>query len=239
MMNSKISCVVVDDEPLGKELIINFVNTLSFLDLKKSFDNPVEALTYLNENSVDLIITDIDMPTISGIDLIKSLRQPPAVIFITAHRDFAVEGFENGVIDFLVKPVAYHRFVTAIDRAKERIESILQQNKLPYSKSLPDHIFVKANGKLVKIIIENIIYVEALGDYLKIVTHTESFTTLATLKSMESLLQEPAFSRVQRSFIVKISAVKSISGNALELSDGKSITLAANKKDDVFALLGL
>ena len=237
-MNRKISCVVIDDEPLGKELVINFVNTISFLALKKSFDNPVEALAYLKENSVDLIITDIDMPTISGIDLIKSLKQPPSVIFITAYRDFAVEGFENGVIDFLVKPVAYHRFVTAIDRARERVESAVQ-HKQPDSHSLPDHIFVKTNGKLVKIILENIIYVEALGDYLKIVTEKESFTTLATLKSMESVLQEPVFSRVQRSFIVKISAVKSISGNVLELSDGKAIPVAANKKDEVFALLGL
>lgn len=238
-MNNKLTCIVIDDEPLGKELITNFVGTIPFLSLENSFEDPLEALTYLNNNSVDLIITDINMPLINGIDLIKSLSKQPATIFITAHRDFAIEGFENGVVDFLVKPVAYNRFVTAINRAKERIESSSKKDLVFSKNSQPDHIFIKANGKLIKIILEDIIYVEALGDYLKIVTSSESHTTLATLKSMETILNEPIFSRVQRSFIVKIKSIKSISGNMIELVNGKSITIAVNKKDELFNLLGI
>ncbi|KQT19025.1 LytTR family transcriptional regulator [Chryseobacterium sp. Leaf404] len=239
MINEKLSCIVIDDEPLGKEIIINYVKTIPFLDLKDSFEDPLKAVTYLNLNSVDLIISDINMPTINGIDLIKSLTKQPAVIFITAHRDFAIDGFENGVVDFLVKPVAYNRFVIAINRAKERIEASAKRDLILSNKKQPDHIFIKAGGKLIKIILNDILYVEALGDYLKIVTNTESHTTLATLKSMEIILKEPVFSRVQRSFIVKITSIKSISGNMVELINGKSIAIAANKKDELFSLLGI
>lgn len=236
-MNKKLCCVVIDDEPIGKDLIVNFVNTVPFLDLKASFEDPVEALSYLYSNTIDIIITDINMPKISGIDLIRSLPEQPAIIFITAHRDFALEGFENGVVDFLVKPVAYDRFFKAVSRAREKILSSNRED-IP-DKNVLNRIFIKANGKLVKIILDDIIYIEALGDYLKIVTNTESYTTLATLKSIESILIPPIFLRIQRSFIVKISAIKSVSGNIIELNNNKTITIASNKKDELFNLLGI
>ena len=239
-MSEKLRCIVIDDEPIGKELIVDFVKTIPFLELQASYDDPIDALTYLQSNEVDIIFSDIQMPKISGIDLIRSLTKPPSIIFITAHRDFALEGFENGVVDYLVKPVAYDRFLKAVNRAKERMQTASKTEvSSPEAPNPVDRIFIKVNGKLVKVILDDILYVEALGDYLKIVTDTESFTTLATLKSMEDILIPPKFFRVQRSFIVKLVSVKSVSGNVIELNNGKAITIATTKKDELFSLLGI
>ncbi|MFP3835578.1 LytR/AlgR family response regulator transcription factor [Chryseobacterium sp. SIMBA_028] len=239
-MSEKLRCIVIDDEPIGKELIVDFVKTIPFLELQASYDDPIDALTYLQSNEVDIIFSDIQMPKISGIDLIRSLTKPPSIIFITAHRDFALEGFENGVVDYLVKPVAYDRFLKAVNRAKERMQTASKaETPSPETPNPVDRIFIKVNGKLVKVILDDILYVEALGDYLKIVTDTESFTTLATLKSMEDILVPPKFFRVQRSFIVKMTSIKSVSGNVIELNNGKAITIATTKKDELFSLLGI
>ncbi|PWN59184.1 LytR/AlgR family response regulator transcription factor [Chryseobacterium oncorhynchi] len=239
-MSEKLRCIVIDDEPIGKELIVDFVKTIPFLELQASYDDPIDALTYLQSNEVDIIFSDIQMPKISGIDLIRSLTKPPSIIFITAHRDFALEGFENGVVDYLVKPVAYDRFLKAVNRAKERMQTASKTEvSSPEAPNPVDRIFIKVNGKLVKVILDDILYVEALGDYLKIVTDTESFTTLATLKSMEDILVPPKFFRVQRSFIVKMTSIKSVSGNVIELNNGKAITIATTKKDELFSLLGI
>ncbi len=237
-MNKKLTCIVIDDEPIGKELIVNYVKMIPFLELSHSFEDPILALTYLHSNEVDIIITDINMPQINGIELIKSLNNHPAIIFITAHRDFAVDGFENGVVDYLVKPISYDRFLKAINRAKDKIVSKEEDFQIPKNKEI-DRIFIKANGKLVKINLDEILYIEALGDYLKIVTNIDSYTTLATLKSMEETLLSPNFLRVQRSFLVKISAIKSITGNMIDLINGKSISIASNKKEELFKLLGI
>lgn len=231
----KLSFIVVDDEPLGKELIVGFAQSVPFLEFKAAFEKPMEALAYLQTNEIDIVFTDVQMPGISGIELISSLTNPPLTIFITAHRDFALDGFENGAVDFLVKPVAYSRFLKAANRAKDRISV----GKKDESKESLDKIFIKVNGKLVKILLNEILYIEALGDYLKIVTVSESFTTLGTLKSMEEILVPPSFLRVQRSFIVSISSIKSISGNIIELNNGKSISIASIKKDELLRLLGI
>lgn len=238
-MNEKLRCIVIDDEPIGRELIVDFVKTIPFLELQSSYEDPIDALTYLQSNEVDIVFSDIEMPKINGIDLIRTLTKPPSIIFITAHRDFALEGFESGVIDYLVKPVAYNRFLKAVNRAKERIHASSHpiKNASQENDHSPERIFIKVNGKLVKVILNDILYVEALGDYLKIVTSTESLTTLATLKSMEEILGIPKFFRVQRSFIVKITAIKSVSGNIIELNNSKTITIALNKKEELFNLL--
>lgn len=238
-MNDKLRCIVIDDEPIGRELIVDFVKTIPFLELQASYEDPIDALAYLQSNEVDIVFSDIEMPKINGIDLIRTLTKSPAIIFITAHRDFALEGFENGVVDYLVKPVAYSRFLKAVNRAKERIQAPAPKTKVtaPESDPSPERIFIKVNGKLVKVILNDILYAEALGDYLKIVTAAETFTTLATLKSMEDILVAPNFFRVQRSFIVKLTSIKSVSGNVIELNNGKSITIALNKKDELFNLL--
>lgn len=236
-MVEKLLCIVIDDEPIGKELIVGFVETIPFLKLGGAFEDPLEALSYLQSNDVDIIFTDIQMPKISGIELIRSLNKQPLIVFITAHRDFALEGFEDGVVDYLVKPVSYNRFVKAANRAKDRLQ--MSPRNQQTERHVVDRIFIKANGKLIKILLDEIIYLEALGDYLKIITTSDSITTLSTLKSMEDILIPPNFLRVQRSFIVRITAVKSVSGNVIELNNGKAITIASSKKEELFRLLGI
>lgn len=120
-MNSKLSCIVLDDEPLGREVIESFVKQVPFLKLEASFGDPMETLSYLQKNSVDLIFTDIEMPKINGMELVRSLVNLPVIIFITAHRDFALDGFDTGATDYLVKPVRFERFLKAVNRAKDFI----------------------------------------------------------------------------------------------------------------------
>ncbi|MBV8327464.1 LytTR family DNA-binding domain-containing protein [Chryseobacterium sp.] len=234
-MSEILRCIVIDDEPLGREVIENFVEKIPFITLSSSFGDPLEALDYLQKSEVDIVLTDIQMPKINGLELIQSLPNPPVVIFITAHRDFALDGFDTGAADYLVKPVRFDRFLKAINRAKDFIGN----NKKSKKENLTDRIFIKTDGKLVKILLKDILYVEAQGDYLKIATEKNSYTTLSTMKSMDEALTLPAFFRVQRSFIVNVSAVQAINGNMVELVNGKIISIAVSKKDELFTLLGL
>lgn len=232
----KLRCIVLDDEPIGREIIENFVKEIDFLELVDSFEDPVKALMFLKNNNVDLIFSDIQMPKINGLDLVKSLENPPVIIFITAHRDFALDGFETGATDYLVKPVRFDRFLKAVNKAKDYIS--LKQNSTVHQVN-SDRIFIKSDGKLTKILLDEILYVEAQGDYLKIVIQNETYTTLATLKSMDEVLTLPKFFRVQRSFIINLEAIRSLSGNMVELVNGKSISIALNKKEELFQLLGI
>jgi len=235
-MNSKLSCIVLDDEPLGREVIESFVKQVPFLKLEASFGDPMETLEYLQKNSVDLIFTDIEMPKINGMELVRSLVNLPVIIFITAHRDFALDGFDTGATDYLVKPVRFERFLKAVNRAKDFIGN---KNLKQKAEDMPDRIFIKSDGKLVKILFDEILYVEAQGDYLKVVTQTRTYTTLATLKSMEEVLLLPYFFKIQRSFVINLSSIKAINGNMVELSSGKLISISLNKKEELFELMGL
>ncbi|MGV0919931.1 LytR/AlgR family response regulator transcription factor [Empedobacter sp. UBA7248] len=230
----KLACIILDDEPLGREIMESFSSRISFLDVKKSFDDPIEAMLFLQDNPIDLLITDINMPHLNGIELVQSLRYPPSIIFVTAHRDFALAGFDSGAIDYLVKPVRFERFLTAVNRVKER-----QKDIEDYKTSVRDFVFIKANGKLEKIIFNDIIYIEAQGDYLKIVTKKEILTTLSTMKSFEKDLDSSRFLRVQRSFIVNVLMIQSFSGHIIELENGKLITISGSKKDELFKILGV
>lgn len=234
---NKLICIVIDDEPLGRAVIETFVKEIPYLELVASFEDPVEALAYLHNNAVDIVFSDIQMPKISGMELLRSLVYPPVVIFITAHRDFALDGFEAGVTDYLVKPVRFDRFLKAVNRAKEKIS--LSQVATIHQQIHTDRIFIKSEGKLVKILFDEILYIEAQGDYLKIIIPSGTFTTQVTLKAMEEILNLPNFFRVQRSFILNLEAVRSINGNTVELTNGKSISIALNKKAELFTLLGI
>lgn len=234
---NKLICIVIDDEPLGRVVIETFVKEIPYLELTASFEDPVEALAYLHNNAVDIVFSDIQMPKISGMELLRSLVYPPVVIFITAHRDFALDGFEAGVTDYLVKPVRFDRFLKAVNRAKDKVTS--SQIATLQQQIHTDRIFIKSEGKLVRILFNEILYIEAQGDYLKIIIPSGSFTTQVTLKAMEEILNLPNFFRVQRSFILNLEAVRSINGNTVELTNGKSIAIALNKKEELFNLLGI
>ncbi|MBB4802769.1 DNA-binding LytR/AlgR family response regulator [Flavobacterium nitrogenifigens] len=232
----KLKCLIVDDEPIARDIIESFIAEVPFLELKASFGESSKALVYLEENEIDIVFSDIEMPKFTGLEMAQSLTNPPVIIFITAHRDFALEGFETGASDYLLKPVRFDRFLRAVNRAKEYL-SLKKTNSVHQINS--DRIFIKSEGKLIKILLNEILYVEAQGDYLKFVINGATYTTLGTLKSMEEVLKLPMFFRVQRSFILNLEAVRSLNGNIVELIDGKTISAALNKKEELYQLLGI
>ena len=149
-----INCIIIDDEPLAKEIIETFVKDIPFLQLVNSYGDSLEALLYLQDNDVDIVFSDIQMPKINGIELVESLSNPPVIIFITAHRDFAIDGFENGVTDYLVKPVRFERFLKAVNKAKDYLKLKLDSSK---DQINADRLFIKSEGKLIKILMINYI----------------------------------------------------------------------------------
>lgn len=230
-----LSCIIIDDEPLAREVIETFVRDIPFLRLVNSFGDSLEALLYIQDNEIDIVLSDIQMPKINGIELVESLSNPPVIIFITAHRDFAIDGFENGVTDYLVKPVRFERFLKSVNKAKDYIE-LKQVSSKTQIKS--DRLFIKSEGKLIKISLEEIQFIEAQGDYLKVVISDEVYMTQMTLKSMHAILKPPKFLKVQRSFIINLETVRSVKGNVVELNSGKKITISPDKKGELFSLLG-
>jgi len=232
----KINCIIIDDEPLGRDVVESFAKEVSYLNILGTFENPVKAMIFIKENPVDLIFSDIEMPKITGLELLKTLESPPAFIFITAYREFALDGFDTGATDYLVKPVRFDRFLKAVQKAKDYID-LRRNSRISESKS--DQIFIKSEGKIVKILLSEIVYIEAQGDYLNIVVTSETFSTQMTLSLMEENLTSKKFFRVQRSFIINLDFVRSINGNMVELLIGKSISVSITKKDELFRLLGI
>lgn len=232
----KINCIIIDDEPLGRDVVESFAKEVSYLNILDVFENPVKALLFLEENPVDLIFSDIDMPKVNGLDFIRTLKNPPVFILITAYREFALDGFDTGAIDYLVKPVRFDRFLKAVQKAKYQIDL----NKLSAIAQKPnDKIFIKSEGKVIKVLFVEILYIEAKGDYLNVVTTSAIYSTQMTLTSMEKILQSHNFFRIQRSFILNIDFIRSIQGNLVELITGKAIPVSINKKEELCKLLGM
>ncbi|KFC17885.1 LytR/AlgR family response regulator transcription factor [Epilithonimonas lactis] len=232
----KINCIIIDDEPLGRDLVESFAKEVSYLNILRIFENPMTALSFLEENPVDLVFSDIEMPKINGLDFLRTLENPPIFIFITAYREFALDGFDTGATDYLVKPVRFDRFLKAVQKAKNQID--LKRSSTS-SQEHNDKIFIKSEGKIVKILLTEILYIEAQGDYLNVMTTSEIYPTQMTLTSMEESLQNKKFFRVQRSFILNLDFVRSIHGNMVELLNGKSISVSVNKKEELCRLLGM
>ena len=233
---NKINCIIIDDEPLGRDVVESFAKEVSYINILGTFENPVEAMVFVKENRVDLIFSDIEMPKITGLELLKTLENPPVFIFITAYREFALDGFETGAIDYLVKPVRFDRFLKAVQKAKDYLDLKRSSNA---SQEQNDRVFIKSEGKIIKILLSEIIYIEAQGDYLNIVTTSGVYSTQMTLTSMEESLKNEKFLRIQRSFILNLDFVRSIHGNTVELLNGKSISISISKKEELFRLLGM
>lgn len=232
-MVNRFSCIIIDDEPIARDIIEHFISNTPFLELKESFGNSHMALDYLYKNDIDIVFSDIEMPNMNGIQLVNSLSKQPIIIFITAHKDFAYDGFESGVTDYLVKPVSYERFLKAIYKAKALLES-----KLNNQTSI-DHIYIKSDNKLIKITFNEIIYIEALKDYLKIyLSNGEKYITHSTMKAMEEKLTQDFF-RIQRSFIINTKFIKSFYGNSVQLILGEPLPISSKNKSDLFQKLAI
>jgi DNA-binding LytR/AlgR family response regulator len=227
-----IRCIVLEDEEPAQKLMRHYINKMPDVELMEVFDNALEAADFLEDNDVDLIFTDIDMPRLTGLDFIRMLSPCPAVIIITAYPDRANQAYDLDVVDYIVKPVSFDRFKKAIEKAKRYFFS-----KEEEGTPTQTYIYVKENGKTIKLALEDIIYVEALADYVKIINHERSITTHSTLSNIEKALPRKYFARVHKSFIINTNKIISIdSANSLVTLNNKTdITLGRTYKSDFLA----
>lgn len=200
-----MNCVIVDDNRLARLTMRKLVEQVGDIDLLADFGDPLQAFNYLKENEVDLVLLDVEMPGMSGLELVRSLPSRPIVVLITAKEEYAVEAFELNVADYIVKPVTLARFLKAITRVRELYNS--RNEKLEWSEKEKDYIFVRSNSVLTKIRISDIIYIQALGDYINIYTGNTRNTVHLTLKGIEEKLGTGNFYRVHRSYLIAVDHV--------------------------------
>ena len=233
---SLIKCIIIDDEPIAREILENFAKQINFLEVIAVCEDAFDALEILEDNRIDLLISDIQMPKINGLELVRSLPSPPVIIFVTAHDQFAVNSFELGVADYLLKPVSFDRFLKAINKARLQIE--LRRNvSLNSNAEIVDYIFIKANNKLNKIDYTRILYIESLKDYIKIFTADQVLTVYSSMKAIEEKLPLNQFVRIHNSFLLSINAVKAVKGNTVELTNRKTLPISKGQKKALFAVL--
>lgn len=234
-----IRCIAIDDENLALDLIEDDILKVPFLQLVKKCRSGIEALDVLQTEKIDLLFLDIQMPDISGIQFLKSLPHKPLVIFTTAYEKYALEGFELDVIDYLLKPYSFERFLKAVNKAQDYL-SILEKNQTqPAAEEISfssQFIFVKSDYKLVKIEIAEIQYIESLKDYIKIVAGEKPVVTLSSMKAIEEKLVPPDFIRVHRSFIVNIRKIQYLHRNYVMVGD-KEIPIGDNYKDSFLQVI--
>ncbi|GAB3738030.1 LytTR family DNA-binding domain-containing protein [Hymenobacter agri] len=215
---------MVDDDPLSVQIVLNCVANTPFLTAAGSFTNPIEAAEHLRTNPVDLLFLDVEMPLLSGIDLLRTLQNPPPVVLITSSKDYAVQAFEQAVVDYLVKPVSYPRFLQAAQKALEMAEraTTAASDAIETAPLDADYTFVKVDNKLVRINFDEVRYVEALGDYVHIVTGQSKLIVYSTMKGAEEKFPAGRFVRVHRSFIVNFDRIQALEDSAV-IVDGKHI----------------
>ena len=233
-----MKCIIVDDEPLAIEILESYVAKVEHLSLAGSFRNAVSAFTFLQQNTVDLMFLDIQMPKLSGIDFLKSLKNPPKVIFTTAFRDYAIEGFELEVADYLLKPIPFERFFKAVAKVMQpqaagvNVASITQKPEVG-----EDFVYFKVDKKMVKTKMNEILYIESIKDYVKVRTAEKDIITQQKISYLEESLPKDNFLRIHRSFIVNRDRIDAYSATDVEI--GKfQIPIGRNYKNDVLKALG-
>lgn len=228
----QIPCIIIDDEPLARKGLKEYINDVDFLQLEAEFDTPLKATKLLSEGTIQLIFLDIQMPKITGLDFFKTLQHAPPVVFTTAFPQYALEGFELNALDYLVKPISFERFLKAAMRAKEYYEVRNKNNSELVSSVKQDFFFIKADNKLVKIVFDDVLYVEALQNYVSIHTKTKKYITYLTFKSIEEYLPADQFIKTHKSFIVSASKIDNIDGNDIRVGE-HHIPISRTSKEEV------
>ncbi len=231
-----IRVLIIDDEPLALDILENYIDRVPDLELIAKCDNAIDANEIIQKEQPDLVFLDIQMPQMTGIELIKSLPSPPKFVFTTAFAEYALDGFELAALDYLLKPIAFDRFLKAVNKYKESKDSKSNHS----NANADDFFFVKADKKLIKIHFNEILYIEGLKDYVIIKKEVGRVIALQTMKSLESKLPSNMFMRVHRSYIVNINKIKAVVGNAIEITESgqsKHIPIGKNYKDDLLAIV--
>ncbi len=208
-----MNCIVVDDSKIARAAIKPLIAQFEFLNLVQECETPVEAFNYLKREPVDLIFLDVEMPGMTGLELIKNLEKPPIIILITSKKEYAAEAFDLNVVDYLIKPLSLPRFMVAVNKAKDLFEKKEPRQVVNDARS-KDYIFVRSGGILIKIKIDSIQYVQAIGDYVNIYTTEKRYTVHITLKNIEEKLPADKFFRLHRSYLVALNHIDNIEENS-------------------------
>lgn len=224
-----INCIVIDDEGLARKGLCNFIREVPFLTLVSVFSNPLEALPTIKEENIDLMFLDIHMPKMSGLELLKSLSNPPLTIITTAYSDHALEGYELNVTDYLVKPIPFERFIKAVNKTKDFIEL---RSKTTDEKKNDDYFFIKCENRLEKIMYDELLFVEASQNYVILHTTNKRYISYLTFKSVEEYLPPDRFLKVHKSYIVSLSKIDSITGREIKIGE-HSINISSSNKDEI------
>jgi DNA-binding LytR/AlgR family response regulator len=226
-----LSCVIIDDEPLARKGLVEYIQDVDFLRLEGEFDNPLKAADLLMQQKIDLLFLDIQMPKMTGLDFLRNLSNPPFVIFITAYPQYAVNGFELNAVDYLLKPFSFERFWKAVLKVKSLSEPAKAQTT---SKEKPtaEYIFIKSDNKLIKVYYEDILFVEALQNYVAVHTRDKKYITYLTIKGVEDNLPADRFLKIHKSYIVSLARIDSIEGNEVRIG-AHSIPISRTSKEEV------
>jgi DNA-binding LytR/AlgR family response regulator len=228
----KLSCIIVDDEPVARKILQEFTEQVPFLDLLGKFESAVKAEEFLKSIQPDLIFLDIEMPKVSGLQMLKRLNTDSMVILTTAFPQYALDGYELDIIDYLLKPFALHRFLKAVQKAKDFYEMKTQSgNAMP-----PSYIFIKSEKRIEKVELNDILYAEVLGNYVSIHTDRKKIIAYLTMKSLESQLPSSDFIKIHQSFLVNLAKIESVEGNDLKVGE-KSLPISRNYRENVSNLI--
>ena len=226
-MNKPISCIITDDEPYARKGLQAYVEKIGFLALKGICEDAMELGEMLKQQPVDLLFLDIQMPHISGVEFLRQLANPPKVIFTTAFKEYAIDGFELDVLDYMLKPISHERFMKAAYKAKDYFD--LKGNTNP-----PNYLFVKADGRLEKIIFDEVLFLEGMENYVIIHTAGKKVITHSTLKSLMEKLPRSAFLQTHKSYIIAINKISAVEGNMLYVGD-KQVPISRQLREQVLA----
>ncbi|MBC7933780.1 MAG: response regulator transcription factor [Rhizobacter sp.] len=234
--SANIRCVIIEDEPVARKGLREYVEDVEFLECTGEFDSPLKAASLISTGETDLLLMDIEMPKITGIDFFKSLSHAPPVIFITAYPQYALAGFEVNALDYLVKPVSFNRFLKAAMKAREYYE-LRQQNKAQQVAAAgEEYFFIKADNKLIKIAHDDILYAEALQNYVAIQTKQKKYISYLTFKAVEEYLPAACFIKTHKSFLVAANKIDSIDGNDISIGN-YHVPISRNFKEEVMEKL--
>ncbi len=228
----KLSCIIVDDEPVARKILNEFAEQIPYLNLIGKFENAIRAEAFLRENHIDIMFLDIEMPKVSGLQLLQNISNKPLVILTTAFPNYALEGYELDIIDYLLKPFAFSRFLKAVQKAKD----YYQMKNAATGVAQPSYIFIKSDKRIEKIELNDILYAESIGNYVSIYTENKRFIAYLTMKSLEAQLPSDDFIKIHQSYLVNNSKINAIEGNEIKIA-GKSLPISRNYKDIVMKIV--
>jgi len=235
-MSKTIHCIIVDDEPVAREIIESHLQKIDTIEIIASCKNAMEAFNVINTHKIDVIFLDINMPEISGLSFARSINKNIKIIFTTAYREYAVDGFDLKAVDYLLKPISFERLLQAVNKFLNENSSVYKEETKELTVEKSDFIFVRSDRKMIKINFYDINYIESLGDYLKIHLQNKTIVTRETISNMEAKLPKSEFIRIHRSFILSISKIESFTSEFVEVNK-KAIPISRSYKKEVLQRL--